>query len=143
MGEVVTLKFAPRAIANELWQEPAAPMDERIADLARFVLTETQQLNQRFGSADGSSAPASAILLELLIARAEQRSIDATGIAHAIGLPISTTLRWLEILRREGRLASKPAGDQPGAMLVWITESAADSLGRYLLAMARRMPSID
>ena len=75
--------------------------DESRARLVRSIRKERSRRNEFFPG-HLFSDPAWDMLLELYSAELEQRRITVTGLSDASSIPLTTGLRWLAALNKEG-----------------------------------------
>ena len=86
---------------------------------------------------DEQSDPVWAMVLELCAARLEGRELSVTSLCLASGLPVTTALRRLDELERDGRIKRSPDGKDRRRVFVALEADFHDHVLEQLLAMNR------
>lgn len=81
--------------------------------------------------------PAWEILLELLQAQIEGRTVTLTALSEAAGTPGSVTLRWLNLLVGHGLVRRRPDPHDPLTELIQLEPMASEALRRYFDDLSR------
>lgn len=74
------------------------------------------------------------LLLALLVARREGRTLTSTSLAVAAGTQPTTTGRWIEALRRQGLVVCEPDSEDRRRVRVALTEAGAERMDSFLIA---------
>ena len=85
---------------------PSATTDEQLPLLVRLELELVRMRRRLIG--DEQSDPVWAMVLELCAARLEGRELSVTSLCLASGLPVTTALRRLDELERDGKITRNP-----------------------------------
>jgi hypothetical protein len=78
------------------------------------------------------------MLLELFACRLEGRRLDAAALGEAIGLPIDSTLHWIDAIAARGMISRRIADGEKA--LIDLTVDGADRMRAYLLAALSLSP---
>lgn len=82
--------------------------------------------------------PAWEVLLELLQAQIEGRTVTVTALSEAAGTPGSVTLRWLNLLVGHGLVRRQPDPHDSLTELVELEPVASEAMRRYFDALSRQ-----
>jgi DNA-binding MarR family transcriptional regulator len=85
------------------------------------TLIAARTARRRYFAEDLFSDPAWDILLELYALRCEQQRTSVSKLAMAAGIPVTTALRWLERLNKDGLIVREP--DPLDGRRVWVALS--------------------
>lgn len=75
--------------------------------------------------------PAWDILLDLTLARAEDRRVSVSSLCIAAAVPATTALRWITLMTEKGILQREQDEDDKRRVFVTLSDSAAEAMGRY------------
>lgn len=98
--------------------------------LVRSIIRSRQARIRFFGS-DLFADPAWDMLLDLTVARVEHRRVSVTSLCIASGVPTTTALRWIKLLKRAGLVERIEDDTDRRRAFVALTEAGADSIARY------------
>ncbi len=111
------------------------PIDETVIAMARSALATRRRRDRVF--APGLFAePAWDMLLDLLIAEAENRRLSVSSTCLAAAVPQTTALRWLNYLVESGLLVRVQTGSEGRSTVVRLTPKARRQLVRTLAPAA-------
>lgn len=110
---------------------------EAPAAMARYIY-ECRGLIGTFLPAGLFGDPAWDILLDLYVARSEDREISVSSACAAGRVPATTGLRWLDRLEVAGLISRRPAANDRRRVLVELTEEAIPALEQLLAAIASK-----
>jgi hypothetical protein len=83
----------------------SAAAEARAIEVARHEIDARRRRRRVFGEEEGLLGdPIWDALLELFVAQAEDRPISTTSLVHAMHLPASTGLRWIDHMEERGLL---------------------------------------
>lgn len=100
-------------------------------------IIRARQLRNEFFGARLFADPAWDILLDLMIAKVEKRSVAVSSLCIAAAVPATTALRWIKQLTEMG-LLRRVADPQDGRrVFIELTEDAIDKLMAYFNALIR------
>ena len=100
-------------------------------------IIRARQLRNDFFGARLFADPAWDILLDLMIARVEKRSVAVSSLCIAAAVPATTALRWIKQLTEMG-LLRRVADPQDGRrVFIELTEDAIDKLMAYFNTLIR------
>ena len=111
------------------------PADEQLPLLVRLEL-ELVRMRRRLIS-DEQSDPVWAMVLELCAARLDGRELSVTSLCLASGLPVTTALRRLDELERDGVIKRNPDRTDRRRVFVALETQFHDRVLGQLLAMNR------
>lgn len=123
----------------EALRDLAAGRRREIAGADVRALVRARRLRARF-LPPSLPDPAWAILLELFAVRLEGRRATVTGAADAAGLPQTTALRWTGWLIDRGLVLRRADPEDERAVLLSLSEGAADAVRAYLAEALRLSP---
>lgn len=95
-------------------------------------LVRARRERNRFFSAGLFGEPAWDMLLELYAADLSQRRVTVSNLAEASGTPMTTALRWIDALVKEGFAARRPDPLDKRRVFVALTQAGTGSMERYL-----------
>lgn len=114
---------------------PSATTDEQLPLLVRLELELVRMRRRLIG--DEQSDPVWAMVLELCAARLEGRELSVTSLCLASGLPVTTALRRLDELERDGKITRNPDRTDRRRVFVTLDAQFHDRILVQLLAMNR------
>ena len=114
---------------------PSATTDEQLPLLVRLELELVRMRRRLIG--DEQSDPVWAMVLELCAARLEGRELSVTSLCLASGLPVTTALRRLDELERDGKITRTPDRTDRRRVFVALDAQFHDRILVQLLAMNR------
>ena len=112
-----------------------APADEHLPLLVRLELELVRMRRRLVG--DEQSDPVWAMVLELCAARLEGRELSVTSLCLASGLPVTTALRRLDELERDGRIKRNPDQTDRRRVFVALESQFHERILFQLVAMNR------
>lgn len=142
IASVRTIQESIQALSQKLGLESelaAAPLVKApvlSAEALRAIVKARQQRAEFFGG-DLFGEPAWDLLLELMLARLDNRTESVTSLALAASLPTSTAVRWLREMAGHGLLTQTTDPKDARRTLVWLTDGAADRLLAYFARVAK------
>lgn len=98
--------------------------------LVRSIIRSRQARIRFFGN-DLFADPAWDMLLDLTVARVEHMRVSVTSLCIASGVPTTTALRWIKLLKRAGLVERIEDDTDRRRAFVALTEAGADSIARY------------
>ena len=107
----------------------------QLLPLVRLELELLRMRRRAVGDEQGD--PVWAMVLELCAARLEGREVSVTSLCLASGLPVTTALRRLDELERDGRITRSPDKNDRRRVFVALKNEFHDRLLEQLVAMAR------
>lgn len=107
----------------------------QLPPLVRLELELLRMRRRAVGDEQGD--PVWAMVLELCAARLEGREVSVTSLCLASGLPVTTALRRLDELERDGRITRSPDKNDRRRVFVALKSEFYDRLLEQLVAMAR------
>jgi hypothetical protein len=120
-------------VAGTLARE-ARGVDLRIdAAYVRSLIRARRERVAAFGP-DLFADPAWDMMLDLLAARLEGRSVPTSSLCIAAGVPGTTALRWIRLLAERGVIVRVPDPRDGRAVLIELSEGAAERLLAHLAA---------
>ncbi|NNM77975.1 hypothetical protein HJG53_13790 [Sphingomonas sp. ID1715] len=86
--------------------------------------------------------PAWDMLLDLFVAKAEQRAVSISSVSIASGVPASTAHRWIEALLNQAAVRRRPDPGDRRRIYIEITEPVFEAMSSQLLQHHARMQRI-
>lgn len=107
------------------------------------TIIDARAARQRHFDSDLFADPAWDILLELYALRCEQRRTSVSKLCVGINVPMTTGLRWIDRLGKDGLIERE--SDPLDARRVWVSLSdrGFDSMSSYLRELADRRTACD
>jgi hypothetical protein len=137
--ELIADRLKRHAEAHALDALTAGRATAITAPMVRRIIAAGRLREDHFGIGFGD--PAWAMMLELFLARLEQRPLRATSLSRVSGVPLTTALRWIDRLDEMGILVRTPdPGDRSGIAL---SEKAEDQMRAYLLSALKLSPWVN
>lgn len=115
--------------------QPAILTEAQLAILVRLELEFLRLRRRAVGDEQGD--PVWAMVLELCAARLEDRAVSVTSLCLASGLPVTTALRRIEELERNGRITRSPDKDDRRRVFVALNGEFQGRILDQLIAMER------
>lgn len=112
--------------------EPHAPSAATIRAVIR-----ARRLREQFFPADLFADPAWDMLLDLMAARIEGRSVAVSSLCIAAAVPATTGLRWIKTLTDEGLFVRVADPHDGRRIFIELSEPAARAMAGYFQAFAR------
>jgi len=106
-----------------------------LAVVARAALSARQRISQHF-EASLFADPARDILLDLFAAGEEGRAISVTSACVAAGVPSTTALRWIDLLKHKGMILARPDERDGRRILLSLSRQSRDAMAAYLQAIS-------
>ena len=119
------LEPAPRARLSEVLETAA---------IARSIM-RARARRRSFFEQSMFSEPAWDILLELFVEYAAQRRIQTSAIGASASIPLTTTLRWLNILSANGLIERTNDRLDCRRVLVSMSEQGASAMAQYIRSL--------
>lgn len=110
------------------------PEQTRRCSVASQLLID-RRLRTRYFSPSLFGEPVWDILLDLYVGYVAGRPISTSDVALAASTPLTTTLRWIDVLQGKGLIERWPDPNDKRRMYVGLTESGQLAMARYLDAM--------
>lgn len=110
-------------------------VDEQLPLLVRLELELVRMRRRTIG--DEQSDPVWAMVLELCAARLDGRELSVTSLCLASGLPVTTALRRLDELERDGRILRNPDRTDRRRVFVALDAQFHDRVLGQVVAMNR------
>ena len=129
--EVVDFSDVPDSVTA--WADGASTLDPAVI---RGIIRARRLRNQFFG-AGLFADPAWDILLDLMGARIEGRSVAVSSLCIAAAVPATTALRWIKQLTELGLLRRVADPLDGRRVFIELTEDAVDTLQSYFAALVR------
>lgn len=82
-------------------------------------------------------------LLDLCIAEIEGRRVGVTSLCIASGVPVTTALRWLSLLERDGMIERQADPRDKRRTFIRITKRTFENMFEYHQRIAKRRKSLD
>ncbi len=100
-------------------------------------MIKARQMRPRFLDADLFADPAWDMLLDLTAARAEHRRVSVTSLCIASGVPTTTALRWMKLLKQAGYIQRMEDDTDRRRAFVALSETGAAAMARYFDAIMK------
>jgi hypothetical protein len=101
------------------------------------LMLRARRLRDRYFAVDLFADPAWDMLLDLMLARLEGRSVAVSSLCIAAAVPPTTALRWIRRLTDEG-LFVRTADPRDGRRIfIDLSDSAAEAMGAYFRGLSR------
>ena len=110
-----------------------APAQPALPALVRLEIELLRMRRRLIGDEQGD--PVWAMVLELCSARLEERELSVTSLCLASGLPVTTALRRLDELERDGRIKRQPDKADRRRVFVELDESYHERVVAQILTM--------
>jgi hypothetical protein len=111
--------------------EPNERPDLEFVDLARRIY-KARRLRDRCITASIFADPAWDMLLDLYIASFEDRRVRTTGACHGAQVPVTTGLRWLDKLQKNGLVSRHGSASDLRLTHVALTSLGRDQMSQFL-----------
>ncbi|OHC98988.1 MAG: hypothetical protein A2885_18345 [Sphingopyxis sp. RIFCSPHIGHO2_01_FULL_65_24] len=109
--------------------EPAAHPGTR-ADMVRQAIGE-RRMREQFFPAEFCTDPAWDMLLDLYLARLENRHVSVSGLAIAAAVPATTAVRWIKMMTKARLVVRMDDPDDRRQIFIFLTDAAFEAMGRY------------
>jgi DNA-binding MarR family transcriptional regulator len=101
------------------------------------AMIRARRLRDQYFSGELFADPAWDMLLDLLLARIEQRTVAVSSLCIAAAVPPTTALRWIKRLTDEG-IFIRTADPRDGRrVFIDLSDEAAEAMGNYIRAVER------
>ena len=110
-----------------------SPTSQTLPALVRLEIELLRMRRRLIGDEQGD--PVWAMVLELCAARLEERELSVTSLCLASGLPVTTALRRLDELERDGRIKRQPDRTDRRRVFVELDGSFHERVVSQILAM--------
>lgn len=110
-----------------------APAPPALPALVRLEIELLRMRRRLVGDEQGD--PVWAMVLELCAARLEERELSVTSLCLASGLPVTTALRRLDELERDGRIRRQPDRTDRRRVFVELETEFHERVVAQILAM--------
>jgi hypothetical protein len=120
---------APQPLPSETPAEPSAA--------AVRLMLRARRLRDRFFETDLFADPAWDMLLDLLLARLERRSVAVSSLCIAASVPPTTALRWIKRLTDEGLFVRNADPRDGRRVFIDLSNVAAHALASYFEGLRR------
>jgi hypothetical protein len=117
------------------------PRDRVLAELAQ-VLYSSRRRRGKFFEQDLFGEPAWDILLDLFVHYVRNRALRTTSVCVASDVPLTTALRWVTLLERQGLIERGGLEQDKRATLVWLTREGAQAVRDCLTVFWTQMHSL-
>lgn len=128
-----------QAVSNVSAQVPAAALREGVLPAARRAWRARRERQRIFGPSIVTD-PAWDILLDLFIARLEERPVTVSDLGSAIAVSKPTALRWIAQLIEAKLVASAPNASEADDRRLQLTDEGLNLMCDYFL---RTGPDLD
>lgn len=119
-------------LAGSVSDAPGSPAEELVGRVIH-----ARRLRFRYFPESLFGEPAWEVLLELLQAQIEGRTVTVTALSEAAGTPGSVTLRWLNHLVGHGLIRRRPDPHDTLTELVELEPMASEAMRRYFDDLSR------
>jgi hypothetical protein len=101
------------------------------------TMIRARRMRDQYFSGELFADPAWDMLLDLLLARLEQRTVAVSSLCIAAAVPPTTALRWIKRLTDEG-IFMRTADPRDGRrVFIDLSDDAADAMANYVRAIER------
>lgn len=101
------------------------------------AMIRARRLRDQFFSGEMFADPAWDMLLDLLLARLEQRTVAVSSLCIAAAVPPTTALRWIKRLTDEGVFVRTADPRDGRRVFIDLSDEAADGMAAYINAIER------
>lgn len=133
-GDIVDRMSALAHELRRLSDEGMRPFDSRLTmiDLASKLYAARRQTDKIFEMQGFSASPAWDIMLDLFMARETGRTISVTSAAIGAACPMTTALRWLQLLEQMGLLERRQDENDRRRAMISLTENGWNKMMKAL-----------
>jgi len=123
---------------RELPDRRAAQGDRQMPNITTIrAMIRARRLRDQYFSGELFADPAWDMLLDLLLARLERRTVAVSSLCIAAAVPPTTALRWIKRLTEEG-IFIRTADPRDGRrVFIDLSDEAADAMATYIRAIER------
>ncbi len=115
------------------------PQQAITADFVRSII-RARRLREEYLGSDLFADPAWDLLLDLLAARLEGRSVSVSSLCVAAAVPATTALRWISLLEAKGVILRQSDQRDGRRVLLRISDEMAAKLTDFLAAAQTATP---
>ncbi|MBW8744838.1 MAG: winged helix DNA-binding protein [Sphingomonas sp.] len=101
------------------------------------AMIRARRLRDQYFSGELFADPAWDMLLDLLLARIEQRTVAVSSLCIAAAVPPTTALRWIKRLTDEGIFVRTADPRDGRRVFIDLSDEAADAMANYIRAAER------
>ena len=101
------------------------------------AMIRARRLRDQYFSGELFADPAWDMLLDLLLARLEQRTVAVSSLCIAAAVPPTTALRWIKRLTDEGIFVRTADPRDGRRVFIDLSDEAAEAMGNYIRAVQR------
>jgi DNA-binding transcriptional ArsR family regulator len=101
------------------------------------AMIRTRRMRDQYFSGELFADPAWDMLLDLLLARIEQRTVAVSSLCIAAAVPPTTALRWIKRLTDEGIFVRTADPRDGRRVFIDLSDQAADAMATYIRAVER------
>jgi DNA-binding transcriptional ArsR family regulator len=101
------------------------------------AMIRTRRMRDQYFSGELFADPAWDMLLDLLLARLEQRTVAVSSLCIAAAVPPTTALRWIKRLTDEGIFVRTADPRDGRRVFIDLSDQAADAMANYIRAVER------
>ena len=101
------------------------------------AMIRARRLRDQYFSGELFADPAWDMLLDLLLARLEQRTVAVSSLCIAAAVPPTTALRWIKRLTDEGIFVRTADPRDGRRVFIDLSDGAADAMANYIRAAER------
>jgi hypothetical protein len=101
------------------------------------AMIRARRLRDQYFSGELFADPAWDMLLDLLLARMERRTVAVSSLCIAAAVPPTTALRWIKRLTEEGIFVRTADPRDGRRVFIDLSEEAADGMAAYIRAVER------
>ena len=101
------------------------------------AMIRARRLRDQYFSGELFADPAWDMLLDLLLARLERRTVAVSSLCIAAAVPPTTALRWIKRLTEEGIFVRTADPRDGRRVFIDLSDEAAEGMGAYLSAVER------
>lgn len=101
------------------------------------AMIRARRLRDQYFSGELFADPAWDMLLDLLLARLEQRTVAVSSLCIAAAVPPTTALRWIKRLTDEGIFVRTADPRDGRRVFIDLSDDAADAMGNYIRSVQR------
>jgi DNA-binding MarR family transcriptional regulator len=109
--------------------EPPAHPDGRAAFVRRDI--RARRMREQFFAAEFCTGPAWDMLLDLYLARLENRQVSVSSLSIAAEVPATTAVRWIKLMTEANLFRREDDPDDGRRIFVALTDAAFAAIGRY------------
>jgi hypothetical protein len=100
-------------------------------------MIRARRLRDQYFSGELFADPAWDMLLDLLLARLERRTVAVSSLCIAAAVPPTTALRWIKRLTEEGIFVRTADPRDGRRVFIDLSDEAADAMAAYIRAVER------